>query len=187
VYAADNIQHGTDIMNTTTHLVAAALALWFAVTDCVRGAPEPAGKPERKQLSSHDTIAEFAGTRQHRCMGRTSLCPDNCGHSGTLASFTIQHYLAYEKPGEYGDPQQAEYLVLVQDNHGKSKIPHATAELIRSLHKGDRVHLVWHHDYVTADGSSFPERTVVVLEKLSAEHADKLIAASKAKRSTNGP
>jgi hypothetical protein len=172
-------------MNTTARLAVVAVALLLGNSTCLLGAPEPAAKPERKLLSKHDTVAEFAGTRQHTCRGLTSLCPDNCGHSGTMASFNIQHYLAYEKPGEYGDPQQSEYLVLVQDNHGKPKIAPAIAEQIRNLSKGDRVHLVWHHDYVTKDGSSYPERTIVVLDKLSPEQADKLVSDSKAKRPPN--
>jgi hypothetical protein len=139
------------------------------------------GKHERQLLSRHDTVAEFAGTRQHRCMGLTTLCPDRCGHSGTMATFKIRHYLDYQKPGEYGDPRQEEYLVLVSDNTGKAKIPQATAAAIQALQQGDRVRLVWQHDYVTNDGGSYPERTIIGLETLTPEQADKLIADSKTK------
>lgn len=46
----------------------------------------------------------------------SDLCPDRCGHSGKLATFAIVKYLRYEKPGEFGDPRQEQFLVLIEDN-----------------------------------------------------------------------
>jgi hypothetical protein len=151
-----------------TLLALIALAIAPSIT-----AAEPATQPDdRQMLSRHDTVAEFDGTRQHTCQGLTARCPDKCGHSGTLAVFTIRQYLKYEKPGEYGDPQQKEFMVMVKDNMGHAKIPQAMADKIGSLQKGDLVRLVWQHDYVTQGGSKFPERTITTLEKITPQEPD---------------
>jgi hypothetical protein len=119
---------------------------------------------KRELLSSHSTTAKFTGIKEHTCMGRTSLCPNECGHSGELASFEIIKYLAYEKPGEYGDPKQEVFQILIQDNMGNAKVPADILAKIRALKPGDEVKLDWNHDYVTKDRSSFPERPITKIE-----------------------
>ena len=91
----------------------------------------------------------------------TALCPDRCGESGTLATFEIVKYMAYEKPGEYGDPKQEQFMVLIEDNRKNLKVPAAIRDAIVALKPGDLVRLQWNHDYVTQDGSKFPERPVI--------------------------
>ena len=120
---------------------------------------------KRELLSSHDTVARFVGLKEHKCMGRTALCPDRCGESGKLATFEIVKYMAYEKPGEYGDPQQKQFMVLIEDNMKNPKVPAAIRDAIVALKPGDLVDLKWNHDYVTQDGSKFPERVIRLLEK----------------------
>ncbi len=121
----------------------------------------PTGPGEsRALLSSHDTIARFVGTAERKCMGLTSLCPDRCGHSGKMATFAIEKYLFHQKPGEYGDEKQEQFLVLVENNMNESKIPKEIREQILALKPGDRVRLQWAHDYVTRDGSKFPDRPI---------------------------
>ena len=122
-------------------------------------------REQRELLSSHDTNARFTGLKDHKCMGRTSLCPDRCGHSGKLAVFEIVEYLNYEKPGKYGDPKQERFQILVEDNMGNVKVPAAIRDAILALKTGDSVHLKWNHDYVSRDGSKFPERVITLLEK----------------------
>jgi hypothetical protein len=132
-----------------------------------RTAVEKKLKPQEKRelLSAHDTIARFTGLKDHKCLGRTSLCPDECGHSGKLATFEIVKYLNYEKPGEFGDPKQEQFQILIEDNMGNVKVPAGIREAILALKPGDEIHLKWNHDFVTRDGSSFPERTITLLEK----------------------
>ncbi len=132
-----------------------------------RAAVEKKLKPQEKRelLSAHDTIALFTGLKDHKCLGRTSLCPDECGHSGKLATFEIVKYLNYEKPGEFGDPKQEQFQILIEDNMGNVKVPAGIREAILALKPGDEIHLKWNHDFVTRDGSSFPERTITLLEK----------------------
>ena len=127
---------------------------------------KPAVKQERALLASHDTEATFVGLKDHRCMGLTSLCPDQCGDSGKLATFKIVKYLEYKKLGEYGDPKQEEFMVLIEDNRKRPKVPAATRDAVLALQPGERVHLKWNHDYVTQEGSKFPERPVIVLRPL---------------------
>ena len=135
-------------------------------------AGEPAPEKQRQLLSSHDTIARFAGLADHQCLGRTSLCPDRCGESGKLATFEIVKYLRYEKPGEYGDPKQERFMVLIEDNMKHAKVPAAIRDAILVLKPGDLVHLQWNHDYVTQDGSKFPERPITSLSAITKEQAE---------------
>jgi hypothetical protein len=136
-----------------------------------RAAVEKKLKPQEKRelLSAHDTMARFAGLKDHKCLGRTSLCPDRCGHSGKLATFEIVKYLNYEKPGEFGDPKQEQFQVLIEDNMGNVKVPAGIRKTILALNPGDSVHLKWNHDYVTRDGSSSPDRPITLLEKRKSE------------------
>ena len=120
---------------------------------------------KRELLSSHNTVARFDGLSQHTCRGLTSLCPDRCGESGPLASFTIIRYRDYKKPGEYGDPKQTTFQFLVEDNMKRPKVPASLRDKVMALKPGDVVELDWIHEYVTNDGGSYPERPVVRLEK----------------------
>jgi hypothetical protein len=142
---------------------------------------DPAPGQQRDLLSSHDTVASFTGLKDHRCMGRTALCPDRCGESGKLATFAIVSYLHYEKPGEYGDPKQERFLVLIEDNMKNPKVPKAIRDAIVALKPGDLVRLQWNHDYVTQDGSKFPERPIRKLSVLTKEQAEKATAEAKGK------
>ncbi len=144
-----------------------AAAIGLSALPALRAAAEGGAAEKRQMLARHETIAEFLGTRYHRCLGLTSACPDRCGQSGTMASFRIVEYTAYEKPGEYGDPKAGQYDVLVEDNRGNLKVPPAIRDAVRSLKPGDRVRPHWNHDYVTKDGSSYPERPIVRLEKIA--------------------
>lgn len=131
---------------------------------------------KRDLLSSHDTIAKFTGITDHKCRGLTALCPDRCGHSGRMANFEIVKYLGYEKPGKYGDEQQKTFNVLIEDNMKHAKVPEATLKAIDALKPGATVRLKWNHDYVTKNGSKFPERPIVSIEPMTPEQAE---AASK--------
>jgi hypothetical protein len=128
-------------------------------------AEAPAGET-RELLSAHETEATFEGLKDHKCMGRTSACPDQCGHSGKLAVFKITKYLRYEKPGEYGDPKQEVFQVLIEDNLNNPKVPAAVREAIMALKPGDAVRLDWNHDYVSREGSKSPERPIVAVSPL---------------------
>ncbi len=125
------------------------------------------GEKSVEMLARHDTVAEFKGTRYHRCMGRTGLCPDKCGNSGSLATFRIVHYIAYEKPGQYGDPKREEFAFLVEDNMNNRKVSPEMHAAINALEEGDVVMLSWEHNYVRDESGARPERPLTRLEKIA--------------------
>lgn len=129
-------------------------------------AETPATRTE-KILSHHDTRAVFLGTREHVCLGRTALCPDKCGNSGTLAVFKIESYNAYEKFGKYGDPKTDEFDFMLRSTTGTSDVSEEIAACVKSLHPGDNVRLVWEHVYVSDETGSFPERRVLEISPLT--------------------
>ncbi|MCU0979628.1 MAG: hypothetical protein MUF25_10740 [Pirellulaceae bacterium] len=131
-------------------------------------------------LAKHETLAVFEGVNYRLCMGLTSRCPKECGDSGEFASFGVKKYLQYEKPGQYGDPEQKTFLVQVSDYDKKPKGDPKILETVKSLKKGDYVLLAWHHDYVTKQGASYPERPIVKLEKIGKAKAEKLMAPAAA-------
>jgi hypothetical protein len=149
-----------------------ACAAVMAVSGDADAAPPKEG--ERQTLSKHSTVAQFEGIAYQRCMGLTALCPDQCGSSGDFATFRILKYLGYEKPGEYGDPKQTEFVFQVEDNHKNPKVSAEVKSKLAALSKGDYVRLDWVHDYVTKGGTSSPERICTRVEKITREEADKL-------------
>ena len=122
-----------------------------------------------KLLAVHETVAIFEGVSFRKCMGMTSRCPKECGHSGEFATFTIKEYLKYEKTGEYGDPKQESYLIQVSDYYKKLVGDPEIAAKIESFEEGDEVYLNWKHEYVTKNNASYPVRTVTLLEKKDSE------------------
>jgi hypothetical protein len=141
-------------------------------------APSKEPAERRELLANHETVAVFDGLNYRLCRGRTALCPERCGDSGEFANFAIKKYLKYEKPGRYGDPEQPSFLIQVSDFHRQPKGDPKILETVKSLQKGDYVLLSWHHDYVTKQGASFPERPIVKLEKLAPEKAAELLRGS---------
>lgn len=123
---------------------------------------EPPRIARRELLTLHDVNAVFDGIIEKKCLGRTALCPDRCGHSQKVVSFTILSYNRYDKHGEYAEEKMDRHLVAYKDLNKEQR---AVAD---HLKKGDRVRLVWLHEYLTTDnGSKFPERTVTELKKIS--------------------
>ena len=130
-------------------------------------AETPAATRSEEILSRHDTRAVFLGTREHVCLGRTALCPDKCGSSGTLAVFKIESYNAYEQLGKYGDPKTDEFDFMLRATTGASDVSEEIAARVKSLRQGDKVRLVWEHVYVSDETGSFPERRVREISPLS--------------------
>jgi hypothetical protein len=142
-----------------------AIAFLLVLAGWTYGDEKGAAKVET--LARHETVAKFRGTNYHRCLGLTTLCPDRCGESGTLATFRIVNYLNYEKLGEYGDPKCDEFAFLVENNMKHPKVPDDIRAAINTLKPGDLVLLSWKHDYVTSQGGSAPERPITKLEKIA--------------------
>ena len=117
---------------------------------------------KREILAIHETRSEFLGVEEHVCRGLTAQCPDECGHSGSLARFRVVEYINFESFSEYGKKQER-FQFLIKDNMGLYKVDRMLAEAVERLSPGDIVLLSWNHDYVTVEGSSYPERPVTRL------------------------
>ena len=50
----------------------------------------------RELLSVHKTVATFDGLTEQQCLFRTALCPNECGHGGTTATFSIKKVCSYK-------------------------------------------------------------------------------------------
>ncbi|MGL4854151.1 MAG: hypothetical protein ACRC37_02740 [Lentisphaeria bacterium] len=117
-------------------------------------------------LAIHRTIAKFDGLRFRQCRGRTSLCPDKCGDSGEFAIFTIKEYLKYEKPGQYGDPKQTQFMIMATD-YERKPLDSPFGKMIAQLELNDEVELDWDHLYVkNKTGGQFPVRPVLKIKKI---------------------
>ena len=153
--------------------------------------PEPAVVSSTPQLmTSHATVARFAGLQALPCRHLTSLCPDRCGHAGTLAVFDVVRYLHWARePGQqYGDERQARHHVRLGGEPGwgagarqATLVPGLDAAL-RALAPGTLVRLDWRHDYVTTvweggGSAKGPERPVTRLEAFASEEAAAAAAA----------
>jgi hypothetical protein len=138
------------------------------------------GGEKRELLVKNETVAVFKGSPFRTCMGLTSLCPKECGHSGEFASFEIRGYLVYEKRGQYGDPKQGEFMLQVTGYHHEPVGNLKWNEVVKTLKPGDFVLLSWNHDYVTRDGCSSPERPVTNLKKITADEAAELLKKAEA-------
>lgn len=118
-------------------------------------------------LSTHVTVATFQGTKVQKCLFRTAECPDRCTHGGVLATFNIDTYTDYKKPGEYGDAKTKVFMfrILEKDEKTPAVSPELLAK-VQSLKVGDRVNLSWEHIYVKSSGSHYPERIVTKLSSV---------------------
>ena len=117
-------------------------------------------------LSTHRTVATFDGLVDVPCRFMTAECPDKCDHGGTYAKFSIVEYTDYQKPGEYGDEKQSQFMIRVAHKDGTpdADAPEPLRNVIARLAPGQVVGLDWSHVYVTdAHGSKWPERIITRL------------------------
>jgi hypothetical protein len=140
-------------------------------------------------LSTHETVATFAGIEYRVCRGLTGACPERCGNSGEYALFNVVKYLKYAKPGKYGDGKQTSRVIQVSDFHKKPAGDPKLNKIIKTLKEGDQVLLSWNHNYVTrvfkgGGKSSSPQRPITKLEKKKAGAVDAGKKPDKAKKAT---
>jgi len=116
-------------------------------------------------VERNEHLATFDGIAYHQCLGMTSLCPDQCGHSGNMASFYIDKHLASARFNEFGDTRSDRFMVLI--DNGFPSPPLVNNEVFSTMHdlkRGDKVLLSWNHLYVTRQigevTSQFPERPI---------------------------
>jgi hypothetical protein len=165
---------------------AIGLAVWAGPWCVVAADADPAAEAGIKAhgkmqvLAEHRTLARFEGAVYRLCRGLTANCPEKCGDSGEFATFSIVEYLHYRKPGEYGDPQQKQFLFQVSDFHRQPKGDPKLLKAVQGLKKGDLVLLEWRHLYgELLPGAFSPVRPVTQLRAVTDDEAAKLRAAAK--------
>jgi len=145
-------------------------------------APATTSAEKRQLLADHQTVARFDGVQYQLCRGLTAFCPDRCGESGEFANFKILAYTTYAPYSQYAQKHDS-FVIQVSDFDRQPKGDPTLLKTVRTLKPNDFVQLSWHHDYVTIDGSSSPQRPVTMLE--NCEFAQKLIDQAKATDAAN--
>lgn len=124
--------------------------------------------PEKAELlASNTVVAQYVSTDARPCYGRTSLCPDRCGHAVQLAKFRVLMNEAYEQPGKYGDDKAVAGNLLLVD--ASSDIPGQDVEMLKKLAElkpGQVVRITQKHYYAEVSGVHTPIRPVTQLELL---------------------
>lgn len=118
-------------------------------------------------LARHETIATLKEIKEHKCMGRTSACPDNCGHSGKVAVFEVNEYLKHQQFDKWGSGKQNRFFIQLTGfkERSSSKIDLATIDKVKELNAGDKVYLSWDHCRIKTASASRGERKVTKLCK----------------------
>ena len=111
------------------------------------------------------TLATFEGISYKECLGLTSLCPNECGHSGNMASFNIDQYLAFGKFNEFGDGKDGRFLVLLDNGDGTTPlVDQIVYNTMRALNRDEKVLLSWNHIYTIKQSGEFtmqfPDRPI---------------------------
>ncbi len=117
------------------------------------------------KLGTHLATAVFKGKKQQHCP--FSNCPENCSHSGILATFEITHYLYHRAAGDKQDARLHELSFLA--NH------FPFAEEMAELKEGDTVKLGWQRigrlDF-WLEGTYEEETSVAILKKTEGQPRD---------------
>lgn len=124
--------------------------------------------PETSQeLASNTVTAVYRGTFHRTCKGRTALCPDRCGHSGSVARFDVLSNEGYTRSGRYGDErlEPGAYLMVNTSRPEEGQSEEVTSRL-GALEPGDTVRLTVTHYYVNGPHAFYPIRPVTKLELL---------------------
>jgi len=135
----------------------------------------------RDLLAVHKTVAKFAGLQNRPCRFMTALCPDRCGHGGSVAKFTVVKYLHYERCHEDVIDKPETFTIQMSFAAAETGLTPERKTVLESLAAGDFVSLAWNHDYVhyqfdEGGSTSAPERPLTELKKLSADEAKQLTA-----------
>ncbi len=114
--------------------------------------------------SSHVFTAEFEGVHFHTCMGLTSLCPEECGSSGNMATFKVMEYQAFVVNGQGGTEKLETYHVLISDYY-KKDLEEAYVPFIKDLEVGDIVNIHLEYVYDTTQSVVRTVETIVSINK----------------------
>ena len=153
-----------------TAVLGLSSAIGISTNALAQDVPAQASSASAEELSTHKTEAVFEGIQQTKCMGRTALCPDRCGHAKEVAVFKILKYLDYQKPGEYGDEKQKKYFMDLKAEKFDGYDQTEWIKIANELKPGQVVDLNWEHLYMKKGGNQFPIRVVSELKpKMAAD------------------
>ncbi len=114
--------------------------------------------------SSHVFTAEFEGVHFHTCMGLTSLCPEECGSSGNMATFKVLDYQAFVVNGQGGTEKLDSYHLLISDYY-KKELDEPYVPFINTLEPGDIVNIHLEYVYDTTQSTVRTVENLVSIKK----------------------
>jgi hypothetical protein len=93
----------------------------------------------KKEYSTYHTFkAVFKGIKYNKCLGRTAMCPVDCGSSGNFANFKILKYENLEGGGLARRERLKKYTIQTSDYH-KNSFNNPNTKFIDKLKPNDEV------------------------------------------------
>ena len=94
--------------------------------------------PKNDFSTYHRFKAIFKGIEYNKCLGRTALCPIDCGSSGDFATFKILKYEKLEGDGLTRKEQLKKYTIKISDYY-KNSFNDPNTKFIYKLERNDEV------------------------------------------------
>ena len=94
--------------------------------------------PKNDFSTYHRFKAIFKGIEYNKCLGRTALCPIDCGSSGDFATFKILKYEKLEGDGLTRKEQLKKYTIKISDYY-KNSFNDPNTKFIDKLERNDKV------------------------------------------------
>jgi hypothetical protein len=107
--------------------------------------------PKNESSTYHTFKAAFKGIKYNKCMGRTAMCPIDCGNSGNFATFKILKYEKLEGDGLTRREQLKKYTIKTSDYY-KNSFNDPNIKFIDKLKRNDKVDIevVFTYDNTTS-------------------------------------
>jgi hypothetical protein len=107
--------------------------------------------PKNEFSTYHTFKAVFKGIEYNKCMGRTAMCPIDCGSSGNFATFKILKYEKLEGDGLTRREQLKKYTIKTSDYY-KNSFNDPNIKFIDKLKRNDKVDIevVFTYDNTTS-------------------------------------
>jgi hypothetical protein len=107
---------------------------------------------QKNEFSTYHTFkAVFKGIEYNKCMGRTAMCPIDCGSSGNFANFKILKYEKLEGDGLTRREKLKKYTIKTSDYY-KNSFNDPNIKFIDKLKRNDKVDIevVFTYDNTTS-------------------------------------
>jgi hypothetical protein len=107
--------------------------------------------PKNEFSTYHTFKAVFKGIEYNKCMGRTAMCPIDCGSSGNFATFKILKYEKLEGDGLTRREKLKKYTIKTSDYY-KNSFNDPNIKFIDKLKRNDKVDIevVFTYDNTTS-------------------------------------